>query len=139
MGGKRKNNFSRALAEAKQRLKGALRERVRYETKLGGLRAEIPALQATIQALEIQINPNKVGIATGFQNMPNKIYRVEPNGGLTDLGGNVDIGQKGPVDIAKLAGPQSLEGVGSVPFDPKNVSIDDEILPDAEGTEMVPE
>lgn len=116
MGGKRKNNFSRALAEAKQRLKVALRERVRYEAKLGGLRTEIPQLQQTIQALEVQLGTKPtVSIEYKFDTPgPGAARIVDP-------------------DIAKLAGPQDLSGMGSI------VSRDEDILPDAEGKELVPD
>lgn len=116
MGGPRKNNFTRALLEAKQRLKQATVERDRAQKAMAKLSREIPDLQRTIQALEVQLGAKPLSVT--------KMATVEEVEHL--ITGS---------DLAKLAGPQDLTGMGSVPA----ASQDELLLPDAEGTPLVPE
>lgn len=54
----RKNNsFERALVDAEKRLAQALNERSQAQETLNDLAKEIPNLQRTVAALELQLNP----------------------------------------------------------------------------------
>jgi DNA repair exonuclease SbcCD ATPase subunit len=117
----RKTEFSRALAEAKKRLKWSTKRKHKLETELAGLNAEIPALERTIRALEQQLGKKKLAPLSVPLNV------------LTD----VHI----PKELEQYVLPQDLSNFGSIPAtqtqqqDAVEVT-EDELLPDPDGREL---
>lgn len=100
---RKRNNFSRALQEAKKRVKSATKERERIRKRLDHLNREIPSLERTIKALQQQLNPElslPVGTLSTRTLLP--IDKIE-------------ITQPIDPELAELAGPQDLTGLGSIP------------------------
>jgi hypothetical protein len=67
---KRKDSFSRALADATKRLEQAERQRQSTREILARLELEIPALQRTIMALDRQLNPTGTTQGQVFTHVP---------------------------------------------------------------------
>lgn len=103
--------FADALEAAQKRLKQAQKERDTAVRTLAGLDVEIPSLQRTSQALELQLDPSKIGQPM----MPPTRPRWSP-----------------VVDV-----PQG-EVIPLVPIAPENLT-EDELLPEPEGTPVLPE
>ncbi len=108
--------FADALAAANKRLAKAVREREQSQASLASLNVEIPALQRTIAALQGQLNPNNVVKADIDPTM-----RLALN--------------------AKGFSPQvdSLSGMGAIRNGETIEVTEDELLPEPEGTPVVPE
>lgn len=113
---RKQNSYTRALSDAKKALKSATLENARLEARLRELRIAIPALQATVAALQRQIEPSRHDVV--FHNSKTGEASL-PDG--TPLS---------TADLAKLAGPQDLSGMGSIPA---REPTEDELLPEPEG------
>lgn len=120
--------FADALAAANKRLVKAEKERIVAQHSLSALDAEIPALQATIAALENQLNPNsRPPLPDDFMPGAAKYYK-----NLTPILSQetIDTLQSkyyGPVleDHPELAAVAEL--------------TEDELLPEPEGQPVTPE
>jgi hypothetical protein len=113
---RRLSSFAKALQDAEKRLEKALAERAYSQTKLGQLANEIPSLERTIAALKQQMNPADMPPGQ----LPVAAFDWKP---IVPMPANDS-------EIAKLAGPQDLTGMGSIPY--KQLS-EDELLPEPEG------
>lgn len=132
---RKQTNFSRALKEAKLRLKEATGERTRYEAKLHALGIEIPSLQGTINALQRQMNPDwkppQPDPAT---------YRIVHRNSET---GEISPASPVPIDLAPYRLPEDLSTMGSIPAivgEATRELSEDELLDDGsvDGEELLP-
>lgn len=120
---RRPSSFAKALQDAEKRLEKALVELKEGREKVFALEQEIPSLQSAIQVLQRHINPDSV------------TFKDSKTGKETSPSGTVIVPGI-PPDLAKLAGPQDLSGMGSIPAKQLN---DDELLPDPEGDALTEE
>jgi hypothetical protein len=102
----KRSPFQRALDAANKRLEKAQNERLASSAKLAALADEIPHLQATIQALNQQMNKKTLD-TKGMPIVP--VGRHEVAIHLSEQAG-IPTG-----DLSKFALPQDLTGMGSVP------------------------
>jgi hypothetical protein len=125
----RKTEFSRALAEAKKRLKWSTKRKHKLETELAGLNAEIPALERTIRALEQQLGKKK---QLGPLSKVSMVSVPSPLTVLTDV--NI------PKELEQYVLPQDLSNFGSTTANTQQQNgvevTEDELLPDPDGKEL---
>lgn len=116
-------SFHCSLMLANRRLEVALKERAAAQKKLGELELEIPSLQKTIQVLQQALNPKSVlkGRHANVEHLSEAASAPSPI----------------PEEISKYLGPQDFTGMGSTVGETKVQDPDDELLPEAEGTEII--
>lgn len=124
-----RNSFSAALDAAGRRYAQATKEREKAVQTLDKLDKEIPALRETITALQRQLGQKPAKFKTEGITPPTE----QPAG---------QYGVEIPEHLAKIVGPQDLSGMGSIPPSreqptrPKQITNEDDTLPDPEGTPL---
>jgi len=121
---RRTNSFARALKDAEGRLQKAVRERTAIQAKLQALEIEIPRLQVTISALYHQLDPKVKSIEGVKTDTRPYVPGFEPT----------PPPNLGPEALAKWYHDRDLSGVGSIPqarpAEPAVEVSEDELLPD---------
>ena len=118
----RKSSFETALRAATNRLNEAQEERADAQKSLAWLNAEIPALERTIAALQVQLNPQGVQLLAKEYPEDNPT-RARP----TKL-----------IGVSEVL-PQDLSGMGAIRNGETIAVTEEDTLPEPEGTPILPE
>jgi len=127
----KQSKFKVALAEAERKLEKAQTDLRRHREKVDGLLVHIPKLQKSVEALRQLCQSYVVTHISYTTTLPG--HRNEPP---------IPTRMSDGVDVAKLAGPQDLTGMGShrppVAAPAKEPQSENDTLPAVDGEEILP-